>query len=118
VVIQAGAPEAMTDEKRLGIRLRELRKTRHLTQEEFAELAGFSIQHVGDIERGQASPTFSCLCRLAEVLDVSVSDLFAVPENTEPDETEMRQNLLSFIAQARKKDLSVFDALYRGVRLG
>ena len=41
----------MDDEKQLGINIRELRKLRLLTQDELAERAGFSLQHVGDIER-------------------------------------------------------------------
>ena len=51
----------MDDEKQLGINIRELRKLRLLTQDELAERAGFSLQHVGDIERGKANPTLSCL---------------------------------------------------------
>jgi len=112
----AGEIQTMTDEKRLGRKVRELRKQQRLTQEEFAELAGFSIQHIGDIERGQANPTFSCLCRLAEVLGVSVSDFFMEPEQEEPNEWEMRHSLLAFITRARKKQLSLFYTLYRGLR--
>jgi len=104
----AGEIQTMTDEKRLGRKVRELRKQQRLTQEEFAELAGFSIQHIGDIERGQANPTFSCLCRLAEVLGVSVSDFFMEPEQEEPNEWEMRHSLLAFITRARKKQLHFF----------
>ena len=112
----AGEIHNMTDEKRLGRKLRELRRQQRLTQEEFAELAGFSIQHIGDIERGQANPTFSCLCRLAEVLGVSVSEFFMEPEQEEPNEREMRHSLLAFITKARKKQLSLFYTLYRGLR--
>ena len=57
----------MDDEKQLGINIRELRKLRLLTQAEQAERAGFSLQHVGDIERGKANPTLSCLLKLAGV---------------------------------------------------
>ena len=70
----------MDDEKQLGINIRELRKLRLLTQDELAERAGFSLQHVGDIERGKANPTLSCLLKLAEVLNVAVSDFFAQKE--------------------------------------
>ncbi len=42
----------MMAEKALGRRLREQRKKLLLTQDELAEKAGMSVQHVGDIERG------------------------------------------------------------------
>ena len=59
--------DSMSDEKQLGINIRDLRKFRLLTQDELAERAGFSLQHVGDIERGKANPTLSCLLKLAGV---------------------------------------------------
>ena len=106
----------MSDEKQLGINIRDLRKLRLLTQDELAERAGFSLQHVGDIERGQANPTLSCLLKLAEVLNVAVSDFFAPKEQTSFGDEEIRQCLLDFIGKAGKKHLSIFHTLYKEMR--
>jgi len=107
---------SMSAEKRLGLKLRALRKQRRLTQEEVAELSGFSIQHVGDIERGQANPTLACLVKLAEVMDLSLPELFTGEEVTEPDIAEMRLALIAFASSASKKQLAIMYALYRGLR--
>lgn len=107
----------MTSQQLLGIKIREARKKRQLTQDELAEKAGLSLQHVGDIERGNANPTLSCLQKLAEVMDVAVSDFFAVNDGeAEPDEAEMRERILRFVSKAGKKHLSAFYMLYKGVK--
>ena len=106
----------MTPERQLGIRIKEERKKRQFTQEELAEKSGFSLQHVGDIERGKANPTLSCLQKLAEVMDVAVSDFFAQSnDGEEPDEKLMRQRLVAFIGKAGKKHLAMFYTLYKGM---
>ena len=81
----------MTAEKELGLRVRGQRKRLLLTQDELAEKAGLSIQHVGDIERGQANPTFACLCRLAEVMGVNVACFFV--DHEEISIFELQNNL-------------------------
>lgn len=107
----------MSAKKQLGIKIRQARKKKRLTQIELAEQAGFSLQHLGDIERGTANPTLSCLQKISEIMDMTVADLFALPdEDAEPDEKEMREHLLRFIGKAGKKYLAVFYMLYRGIR--
>ena len=78
------------NEKQLGKNIRAVRKRRGLTQESLAELSGFSLQHVGDIERGTANPTLSCLLKLADVMSVTVSDFFGAEPDREPTEEEKR----------------------------
>jgi transcriptional regulator with XRE-family HTH domain len=59
-----------------GERVRELRLERDLTQEELAEATSLSVEYVSKIERGLASPSFSVIARLIEVLEVSPHELF------------------------------------------
>lgn len=105
----------MTAEKELGLRVREQRKRLLLTQDELAEKAGLSVQHVGDIERGQANPTFSCLCKLAEVMGMDVSAFFVTREEQNLDTVAMRSILMEFMKTAKKKHLEIFYTLYRGM---
>jgi XRE family transcriptional regulator, regulator of sulfur utilization len=62
--------------KRFGLRLREIRATRHMTQEEFAELVGMSVDFLSLIERGRNAPSFETLDRIAKKLKLPVADLF------------------------------------------
>ena len=62
--------------EKFGNRVRVLRGERRLTQEKLAELAGISVDFLSLIERGKNSPSFENLAELADVLGVSVAQLF------------------------------------------
>jgi transcriptional regulator with XRE-family HTH domain len=59
-----------------GARLRGLRQERSLTQEEFAELVGISVDFLSLIERGINAPSFETIEQIASRLDIAVSELF------------------------------------------
>lgn len=105
----------MDEARRLGGRIRRMRKRLGLTQDELAERAGISLQHMGDMERGGANPTFSCLVRLAGALDADVEDLFE-RDDSPPDEAAMRDLLIRHIGGVDEKRLAAFYMLYRGSR--
>jgi transcriptional regulator with XRE-family HTH domain len=56
-------------------RLREVRRSRRLTQEQLAELIGKTTEHISFLERAERSPSFEVLFDLAQVLEISVADL-------------------------------------------
>jgi transcriptional regulator with XRE-family HTH domain len=59
-----------------GHRLKAVRLDRKLTQEEFAELVGISVDFLSLIERGINAPSFEVLERIADKLDLQVRELF------------------------------------------
>ena len=69
-------PEAVEVLKDLGERIRELRAKKQLTQENAAEQAGLSPQHLVDIEHGRTNPTVTSLVGIARALGVKVRDIF------------------------------------------
>lgn len=62
-----------------GALLREMRRTRGLTQPQLAEMAGLAQQSVSKIERGEACPHDQVKLQLAYALSVSPSTLFPWP---------------------------------------
>ncbi|WP_221284850.1 helix-turn-helix domain-containing protein [Mucilaginibacter sp. SP1R1] len=62
--------------KTFGERLRELRISERLSQEELANLADIPISQVGRIERGENNPTLSTIGALAAALKVSINSFF------------------------------------------
>lgn len=58
-----------------GARLREQRKLKGWTIEQFAEQVGLSPNYMGDLERGQKLPRFETFLQIVEVLDVSADTL-------------------------------------------
>lgn len=63
-------------QRRLGLRLRQLREERKLTQEQAAELAGLHAKHLSVIENGGVNVTFTSLVALAVAYKVSLSAFF------------------------------------------
>lgn len=64
----------MQEEKRLGQRIRELRKERKLSQTELAEKADVALMTISRIERGEHDPHLTTLWRISKALGVSVFD--------------------------------------------
>jgi len=59
----------------VGRNVRRLRKRRGLTQEQFAELSGFSQQYISSLEKGTRNPTVITLYELSVALGVNHMDL-------------------------------------------
>ena len=65
-----------TLEKKFGNRVRELRVTRKLSQEEVAHRAGMHRTYLGGIERGERNPSLKNIALIAKALGVSLSEFF------------------------------------------
>lgn len=66
--------------KILGSRIREARKAKGWTQEEFAHRSNLDRSYVGGIERGQRNITFLILCQISEALGTDIPSLtFGLP---------------------------------------
>ncbi|MGG0719250.1 helix-turn-helix transcriptional regulator [Robertmurraya massiliosenegalensis] len=57
-------------------RIRILRKSRSLSQEEVAKLCDVSRQTINAIENNKYGPTLQLAFRLADILEVKVDELF------------------------------------------
>ena len=66
---------AKTPEDFFGQALREQRKERGLTQEELAFQSGYHPTYIGQLERGQKSPSLRAIMSLAQVLKTRGSEL-------------------------------------------
>lgn len=65
--------------RRLGERVRGLRKARGLTLKEVASLSGLTLSRLGYVETGERELTVGALVRLARALGVGVNDLVGEP---------------------------------------
>ena len=53
----------------VGQRIRQLRKSKGVTQDYVSELAGITSGYLGQIERGEKTPSLSTLAKIANALD-------------------------------------------------
>lgn len=59
-----------------GQRVREIRKSRGLSQEGMAALAGVDRSYMGHIERGEKNITLTKIYQISDALGIEVADLF------------------------------------------
>lgn len=62
--------------KRLGNRIKQLRKERNMTQEDLAFKVNVDRSYMGFVERGEKNPTLDKLIKIAHSLGVTLSELF------------------------------------------
>lgn len=67
--------------KLVGDNVRRIRKEKGLTQEQFAEVSGFSQQYVSSLETGDRNPTIISIGELASALGVSHLALLTPPDS-------------------------------------
>lgn len=101
------------DQKRLGDRIRELRRERGLTQEELGARANVSAIHVSNIERGEIDAGLDVIERIATALNVPlgalVGQLVSLSEEAiafgkafDQAPPELRVAILNFLATLHK----------------
>ena len=93
--------------KALGSRIRHLRRVKDMTQEQLAEKAVLSIQHIGETERGTGNPTLTSLEKIAAGLGVSLAELFDL-DHERFEAGRLREILTGMVAEASEDELKVF----------
>ena len=64
------------DMRRLVVRnVLRIRKSKEMTQEQLAEISGFSQQYISGLEKGQRNPTVVTIYELSVALDVDYLEL-------------------------------------------
>ncbi|AVR30751.1 helix-turn-helix domain-containing protein [Bacillus cereus group sp. MYBK59-1] len=69
--------------RKLGKRIRFLRKEQNLSQERLGELSNIHTNHIGAIERGEKNVTIESLIKLTNGLNITLEDLFRRIEHSD-----------------------------------
>jgi putative transcriptional regulator len=80
--------------KQFGIRIRQLRDEMGKTQEQFAEMAGMSVDFLSLIERGRNAPSFKKLERMSLGLQIPVASFFTFDLIEAPASSRQRSRTL------------------------
>lgn len=83
------------DQKKIGKFLKELRKEKGITQEEFAEMLNVSGRTVSRWETGTNMPDISLLVDIAEIFAVSIPEIINGERKSEIMEKEVKETVLS-----------------------
>ena len=95
---------------KFGKRLKEIRKSKHLTQEKVAELVGIETPNLSKIECGMHFPQPDKIEKLASALGVNVRELFDFEHFIEKEE------MIKYISSSVKSfELKNIELVYKFV---
>ena len=105
--------------KDFGVRIRQLRNEKHMSQEELAFKAGISPAHLGQIERAVKNPTIDTIGKISSALDVPVTELFSsdritpAPQNLTIGKINAQ---LTDMSEEEQKDILRIIRIFRNYR--
>ena len=67
--------------KKLGKKIKNIRKSKNITQERLAEIIGIDPKNVSRIENGNSYPSADTLTAIANALNVEIYELFIFKDN-------------------------------------
>jgi transcriptional regulator with XRE-family HTH domain len=73
---EQGPAPSPRERRRLGLRLRDLRRVRGLTTRELSDRAGLSPSMINQLETGKTGASVTSLRRIAAALDVPIAEFF------------------------------------------
>ena len=99
----------MDYQKLINSNIKELRLRHHLTQEEFAEKLGISIQGVSNIERNRYQPTADTVNRICKAFKITPAELLLVKSSANQD---IIKNIVTLLTDCQPKKLKqIYDVI-------
>ena len=101
----------------LGRRIREARNKLRYTQEVLAEKADIAVTYLGEIERGEKTPSLDVLVNLAESLEVSCDYLLrdSVESGTVYVDADISRKLSGLTRKQRITAEAILDAYIKSL---
>ena len=100
-------------DKRIGVRLKQYRELKGLTQEQLAEAVGLSPGYISSIERAEKFPRIDKLIQILNTLEISADSIFIdsldCADELKASQLEKRLNGIS--ARDRKRILLVLETM-------
>lgn len=96
----------------LGRRIRALRRSQDLTQEQLGEKAGINYKYLGAIERGEKNLSLESLQKISSALGITLVDLLDV-DHLEVDRKNLRKRISNLLDGA---DIPTLQTAYRALK--
>lgn len=103
----------MEIKKLTGLRIKELRRSKQLSQEQLAERADISSKYLSRMERGTEKPTLDMLIKLSKALEVEIWEMFEFGHVA--GRKELKESLQTFLKAADEPTLRLAVKIIRTV---
>ena len=99
--------------KCFGARIKEIRESKGINQEQLAEMVNMESRHISRIETGKSFTTMENIVKIAKALNVNISVLFDFKHKQEKD--ILIQEINNYIANADDKQIELAYKLIRSI---
>ena len=93
---------------KLGLRIRELRIAKGLTQSELADLLEMERSNLTRIEGGKQAPNYENLIKLSSILNVEIKDIFEF-EHTIKTVKQLKTEIIKQLDKLSTKELNYIN---------
>lgn len=104
----------MLNSNKLGKRIKQARKEKHMTAETFAEKVGISISFLREIERGNKKPSISNFVEIANALEVSADEL--LKDNIHASEPLILQGIAAELEGLPTEQIYIIENMVRAIK--
>jgi transcriptional regulator with XRE-family HTH domain len=101
------------DRKAVGLRIKQAREAKGLTQEQLAEKVALSASHISVIERGMKTPRLETFVDILNILKVDANSILTdvLVVSNQISSSLLHEKLSALPEMEQKKILKVLDAL-------
>ena len=108
----------MNKDYSFGKKLQQIRKSKGLTQEKLAELAGIHEKHISKLERGTYKPSFNTLSKVLKALDLSIEDIGLNFEKVSVNDNPFYIKSIQILNSANEQELEFYYGILKQCKKG
>ena len=101
------------DAAAIGNRIREIRESRGMTQEDLSAKTGVSIKHISVLERGLKEPKLSTFLNIADALELTPNELLSPPEDGKGIVTALSYKISKLPYDEQERLLKIVNTLIK-----
>ena len=108
----------MSKDNTFGKKLQLVRKSRGMTQEKLAELAGVHEKHISKLELGTYKPSYETLNKVLKALDLKIDDVGADLEKVSANDNPFYIKSMQILNNATEQELEFYYGLLKQAQKG
>lgn len=111
------------EEEKLGVKIKQMRKSMGWTQEMLAEKIGIDNKHLSRIEKGYHMPNYQIIKKLAQIFNFDIRNFDDISFNNMPLPDKAALKAMQIINSAKSEQekeyyLAVLQLARRGLKIG
>lgn len=103
----------MSKDNSFGKKLQQIRKSKGLTQEKLAELAGVHEKHISKLELGTYKPSFDTLNKILSALDLRIDEVGVNLEKVSVNDNPFYIKSVQILNNATEQELEFYYGLLK-----